>query len=41
MVISRPIPGNFLDIGSIFMDTDQAGYETVRELGMGRGRIRE
>ena len=37
MVISRLIPGNFLDIGPIFVDTDPAGYETGRELGMGRG----
>ena len=37
MVISRLIPGNFLDIGPIFVDTDPAGYETGRELGKGRG----
>ena len=36
MVISRLIPGNFLNIGPIFVDTNRAGYETGRELGMGR-----
>ena len=36
-MIFRLIPGNFLDIGPIFVDTDPAGYETGREFGMGRG----
>ena len=40
MVISRLIPGNFLDIGAIFVDTDRAGYEMGRELEMGRGDTR-